>query len=314
MSKITGAPQGDELAGMEEGLLVTNDVPVPQEDVPPQQEAEDADTSGEVETAETDTDPEADAGEDTSATEEKPKKNKTPRDERIKQLTAEKKDLQRQLDALKSGTLQAVAEDLKKVLTPPENSANVEEIRDTEAEPDPSKYRLGDLDPQFQRDIARWEVRQELRAERQRQAQQVAKAQQEQVASEILSKIEAIAEKGSSTYQDEDYVEDVIKPFLHGRLPLEEHTFEAAAETDYAHEIFRELAHNPAEALRVANLSPLKQIQYVAERARHFEDQKKPRLPKAPPPPQNMPRGTAARHGIRGDVESLDDIAKFLAN
>lgn len=293
----------DPLAGMEEGALTLNEGLASQEaetkSAPPEQ-----DTSEEVDTSD-------DAGEDTS-TEEKPdKKNKIPRDQRIKDLTGKNKDLQRQLEELKNGPLQSQIDEIKKLLTPPENSGNIPVNRD--AEPDPSdlqKYRLGDLDPAYTRDLARYEVRQELAAEHQRKVQQEARVQQERQASETLGKVSELAGKGAALH--EDYVETVVQPFMQGKLPLEEHTFLAATEAEHGAEVLRDLALNPDEAIRVASLTPYQQTKYVETKSNEIAAKKKPRLPGAAAPPNSQARGNGVNFGVRGDGDDLDAIEKTL--
>mgnify|MGYP003639180726 CR=1 FL=1 len=252
--------------------------------------------------------------EETGETEERPKKNKTPRDERIKQLAAEKKTLQQQIEDLKNGSLQSQIDELKKLLAPVENSVTIPVNRD--AEPDPNdldKYRLGDLDPAYTRDLVRYELRAEQAAEHQRQVQREARAKQERQASEVLEKVSAVADKGAALY--DDYVETVVQPFMQGRIPLEEHTFLAASEAPHGAEVLRELALNLGEATRVASMTPFQQVSYVSEKSREIAARNKPRLPQAGAPPSSMARGTGGRFGIRGDEDnlSIDDLAKVLA-
>lgn len=292
--------QGDPLAGaMDDTGLTLND----------ELSNLEADTKATPEETEAPEETETDA----ETGEERPKKNKTPRDERIKQLAGEKKDLIRQIEELKNGALQSQIDEIKKLLTPPENPATIPVNRD--AEPDPTdlqKYRLGDLDPAYTRDLARYEVRAELAAEHQRQVQREARAQQERQASEILGKVSAVADKGAALHND--YVETVVQPFMQGRIPLEEHTFLAASEAEHGAEVLRELALNFDEAARVASLSPFQQTKYVADKSNEIAARNKPRLPQAGAPPTNGARGTGGRFGIRGDEENIniDDLEKEL--
>jgi len=297
------APQGDPLAGMEEGDIVINDVLKNQTDTP--DDPPPADTSNEADAPEGETD--AAEGE---KPEEKPKKNKIPRDQRIRELLADNKGVKSENE-----TLQARVAELEKLLTPAEKPANIPDIRDAEPDPtDLSKYRLGDLDPAYTRDLVRWELRQEFRNEQaaaaERQAAQEAQARQVQHASEVLGKVADVEDKGLSLYPD--YKETVVAPFMKGEIPLEEPTFLAAAETEHASEILRELALNRAEAARVASLTPVQQVIYVANKSAEIAARNKPRLPQAGAPPSSVPRGTGGRLGIRGDTESVDDIEKFL--
>lgn len=307
---VGGTPQGgDELAGMEDGALTLNPEMAAQEGVKDEQPPAEAEPEAEAPEGE-----EA-ASEDTPEGEEKPKRNKVPRDERIKQLTGEKKDLLRQIEELKTGNLQSQIDEIKKLLTPPENTGNIPDNRDVEPDPtDLTKYRLGDLDPAYNRDMARWEARQEIRnelaADRQRQADREAQAQRERHASEVLGKISDIADKGTALQPD--FVETVVAPFMQGRLPLEEATFEASAESPHGAEILRELALNPSEAIRVASLTPFQQIKYVSDKTAEFAAKSKPRLPQAGVPPQNIARGTGGRFGIRGDEDDLSAIEKAI--
>tara|TARA_R110000868_G_scaffold119959_1_gene318274 strand:- start:899 stop:1798 length:900 start_codon:yes stop_codon:yes gene_type:complete len=289
----------DPLAGMEEGALTLNaDLAAQEAAIKPVEESDDDVV-------------ELTAEDEVPDDEERPKKNKVPRDERIKQLTSEKKTLQQQIEELKKGSLQTQIDDIKKLLTPSENSVNIPVNRD--AEPDPTdldKYRLGDLDPAYTRDLARYEVRSELAAAHQRQVQQEAQARQQQHASEVLGIVAAVSDKGASLHPD--YVESVVQPFLRGEIPLEEHTFLAASEAEHGAEVLRELALNRNEAARVASLSPYQQTKYVADKSNEIAARNKPRLPGASAPPNSTARGTGGRFGIRGDEDDLDAVEKAL--
>jgi len=298
-------PQGDPLAGMEDGEIVINDVLKRQAEEPEAQPEPTADTSNEADAAEG----ENDAGEGDKP-EEKPKKNKIPREQRIRELLADNK-----VAKSENETLQARIAELEKRLTPPENPGNIPDNRDPEPDPtDLSKYRLGDLDPAYTRDLVRWELRQEFRNEQaaaaERQAAQEAQARQREHASEVLGKVADIEDKGLSLHPD--YKETVVEPFMSGEIPLEEATFLAATEVEHGSEVLRELALNRAEAARVASMTPIQQGIYVTRKSDEIAARNKPRLPQAGAPPSSVPRGTGGRLGIRGDTESVDDIEKFL--
>ncbi len=299
-------PAADPLAGMEDGALVLNENlsvqeatgkdPAPMVDDPPQQDEADAA-----------------AGEDTAVEgEEKPKKpNKTPRDARIKKLASENKTLKQRLADFENGVLQPVAGTLKNMLPPEEIPGNTTEFRDAAPDPtDLTKYRLGDLDPAYTRDLIRHEFRQEQFAERQRQAQQEVRAQQERHTSEILGKVSELAEKGAAVHAD--YVETVVQPFLEGRVPLEEATFIAATEAEHGFEVLRDLAADRNEAARVASMTPFQQLRYVDAKSNEIAARNKPRLPQASPPPGSQARGTGGRFGVRGDEDDLDAIEKAI--
>lgn len=291
----------DPLAGMEEGALTLNaDLAAQEAAIKPVEEPDDdvVELTAEDEADEFDEDGQ--------------KKNKIPRHERINKLHGEKKALERQIEELKKASLQSQIDEIKKLLTPAEISANIPVIRDA-AEPDPTdlqKYRLGDLDPAFTKDLVRWQVQQEQLAAHQRQVQQEAQARQQQHASEVLGIVAAVSDKGASLHPD--YVESVVQPFLRGEIPLEEHTFLAASEAEHGAEVLRELALNRNEAARVASLSPYQQTKYVADKSNEIAARNKPRLPGASAPPNSTARGTGGRFGIRGDEDDLDAVEKAL--
>lgn len=315
MSKVIEGQQGDPLAGMEEGAVVHNDAMKAFEPEVPQSKPEDepVDDAGEPPAQEAvATEGEDGAGEDTAAAEgEKPKKKGKTAAERISEKTAQVHErdrriaeLERQITVLTGGKVENSLQDENSGGNIPESGTPKPDATDLQ------KYPLGDLDPAYVEDLTDWKVDQKIRTDRQRQADEVAQADLQRRRTDALGKVADITEKGLAL--QDDYEETVVQPFLRGELPLEEATFLAASEAEHGAEILRDLAANPIEALQIALLHPVMQKKEIEKRNAEIAARSKPRLPQAPPPPQSQPRGTGGRFGIRGDVESIDDIEKFL--
>lgn len=190
---------------------------------------------------------------------------------------------------------------------------------DTSGRPDPTdteKYPLGVLDDGYTADLIEWTADQKVKAALSEidQNKKASEATQRQLAhvAELQAKVDSLAEKGSEIF--DDYEELVVEGAKAGDYALTETTFTAAAEAENGPTILYNLANDPAEAKRVAALTPFQQLKYVAEKDAEITA-KKPKArtaPKAGTPPENLPRGRNASAPIRADTDNLDDFRKLL--
>lgn len=175
-------------------------------------------------------------------------------------------------------------------------------------EPDPTKYDYGEADPQFIRDLARHEARQEFAQlkEQDRRASQV---------QEVDRSWEAAQDAARSKFADFD--EKVWEGAHEGKWACTPVMLEAIKSTETGGEVAYHLASNPDEARRIAALNPLSQVRELGKlEARLAAPPTKEPGPKpktatdAPPPPDGAARGAGGKFVVSDDT---DDFQSFRA-
>ena len=263
-------------------------------------ERTDGETEGDGKTA-----PNADTDDpDAEDAEEKPEeveKRKRSTSERIKKLTANVRQAERQ-NAELLARITALEAGAKSDLTVTKSSDTTDALQ----EPDPAKYKFGELDPQYMRDLAKFEVKNELLAvqREQDQARQTEAANRE--ADQVRQKAAEVTQAGQAKFSD--FEEVVVEAAMNGEFALTQEMFETAAETAVAPEILYYLAQNPEESAKVAGMNPRQQNIWFGRMAEKFsqpaQDQKK-KLTTAPPPPASLPKGSGGKGGV--SIYDLDD-------
>lgn len=106
----------------------------------------------------------------------------------------------------------------------------------------------------YNEDVIRWTVQENLKAEREKGAQETAKQQQARQMQERAAYVQQnLIAKGEAKY--DDWQEVVM-----GDIPITEAMVEAASRLPNGAEVLYQLAQNPAEVIRIANLSPVEQV------------------------------------------------------
>lgn len=175
-------------------------------------------------------------------TEAEPERKKNPVQERIDKMYAEKKEAEKQADYWRG-----VAEGRNKPAEPADQQPG------GDAAPDPNdetKYPFGEDDPQYMRDSLRFEMRQELAQERQRQQVEDAVVKLE---TNYSQRLEAVKEELP------DYDEKVTKAAASGQWPCPPIVALAIKDSEVGPKVAYHLATNRDEAIRIANLSPIEQ-------------------------------------------------------
>jgi hypothetical protein len=257
-----------------------------------------------------------DAGEGDEDEDEKPKK--TARDHQIERLKREKSDLNKRLRALEGGAgtaaLQAQIAALESRLT---GGKSGDSKSTGTAAPDPSdteKYPLGHLDDRYIEDKLEWLAEQKATkladSALQRQQESEQNAAIERAQSELLEKVDTLAEKGSELF--DDFQETVVEAGMRGDWKLAKATFEAAAEVENGAQILYDLANDPKEAARVAKLSDYQQGLFVTKRNEELGTGKgKARTkPQAGDPPKSHSKGANSTTKISPATDNLDDFEK----
>ena len=246
-------------------------------------------------------------------TDEKPKPKKTA-EERIRDLNQKWREEQRAREIDRKGfEARLAAIEGKKPLTGEVDSGKKDA---EEVAPDPmdlDKYPLGSLDTAYIQDAIKFHSMQEakqivdslLQRQEQSEEQQAAEA----FIAEVRSKADNVVTKGAELH--DDYESVVLEAGLQGEYDLTQITFEAVAEAENGAQILYDLATDPAEATRVAKLSPLQQLKFVADRDAELSKGSKTRLPGAKPPPAQTPRGGVSRKTISPATSNFADFERL---
>lgn len=190
---------------------------------------------------------------------------------------------------------------IEKRLTPESDGGKKGNEREAPDPKDLEKYPLGSLDDRYIQDSIDFRADQAAKkmidAVLQRQQESAEQEAAEALLTDLRSKADNVVTKGSELH--DDYESVVYEAGLKGEYDLTQITFEAAAEAENGAQILYDLAVNPEEATRVAQLSPLQQLKYVAEKdAALSKGTAKAKLPGAKPPPSQSPRGGTNRKTI----------------
>lgn len=238
------------------------------------------------------------------------------RENQINRLKRERREAQeraRQLEIENAAT--AARLDALEKLLQPGTADDKSEAEDTGPDhTDADKYPLGHLDPAYTEDKLQWlaqkAAKEQADAALHRQQEIETRQQQEAAQAELLQKVDDLSTRGSEVF--DDFQEKVVDAGLKGAWDLTQTTFEAAADAENGVQILYDLASNPAEATRVAKLSPFQQLKYVAEKDAEIAATKGGRkIPKASAPPSSVPKGANSKVTISPATDSLDDFEKL---
>lgn len=241
------------------------------------------------------------------------RKPKVPAKARIAELTKARRDAEREAAALRARLEEleakrpqaddgdkgdkgddAEADKKPAIIVKDENGNTLEE-------PDPRKYKYGEVDSAYLRDLRKYDrlaLKAEIAQEQERTRQEQAAQRQ---AEELNTARERLIEDGGSRYDDFDDV--VVQGAAQGAFALDQATFEMAAESEVGADILYHLAKNPATSVKVAQMNEREKARYLGRleaaletRVRGKEPPKKRKGPQAAPPPKShTPRGRGGR-------------------
>lgn len=257
-------------------------------------------------------------GEDTPATEETedevedqvddepaPKPKKKSAQERINDITREKheairraEDLERRLAALESNKREEAPKEIKPTGAP---------TPDDKAEDGSDKYPLGEYDPAFVRDTARFEVRQELEIDRVRNEELRQARQREQEHNNITTAWNA---KVKEAEVDLPAAQQALAPIFSNVDPdYREYLAATIMTLDAGPKVFQYLAEHLDEAEALINAGPTAATitlgKLEAKLTPENGTKPKPKVSQAPtPPPTN--RGMNGRFEVADDTDDLE--------
>lgn len=283
-------------------------------------EDDEAETVAETDAAEDTSEEDAaeDTSEDTSEEDEgaenSGKKRSKSAEDRVKEInraTREMRERERRAEQAEARARELIADLEAKSGKKPLTSQKDGDTVGADEGPDPQDYNYGEMDPQFTRDLARFEARQEIAAAdktREKERQQAAASEKER---ELGTKLEEQVTKGRELFKDFDEVVLGVDSPLHDLPQLDDSVAEAVINSPVASEILYHMATNAEEAASFANSTPIEQARLLGK----LEAKLSPSEKQAPPktnkrtiktPPSKVKAGSGA-----SSSDDDDDFSAF---
>jgi hypothetical protein len=250
--------------------------------------------------AEADTSVDTQSGDDAAAAPEaeaeQPKPKKSAQD-RIDELTRARRDAEREAEYWKS-----------KALQPETRQETAAEPDKGDSKPDPSQYPDGVRDAAYIEALTDWKVEQAVE-------QAVAQTLSARTAAEQAQSVDQTwkARQAKAAEAHDDYQDVVIKGAERGDWVCTPEMAAVIKESEQGAEVAYQLAKDPAEARRIAGLSPLAQARELGRIEARLEEPKAKVPPKTvttAPEPGPTVRGAGGRFTVAADTS---DFAAFEA-
>jgi hypothetical protein len=256
-------------------------------------------------------------GDEEPEPEPKAKKNRKTFQERIDELTRDKKEAERR----EQDTARRLA-DLEAKLTPKETKQE----KAPEGAPDPNeevdgeaKYPLGEFDPQYIRDLTRFTIKTEQEAAEAYRSQREKEAQNEAIRTQAQ---EAWSTKLTEAEEELPDIREKINSLEGMFTGLDagygQYLVDVVMSLDAGPKILHYLADNPKEARQIVSSGPagatLALGRLDARLARTAKPEPVKKVSKAPEPPVKTPRGSGGKFAVPGDTDDLDAFTKTLFN
>lgn len=282
-----------------------------------------ADEDDSDENSETDDQEDQDADEEGSDEEEKedekPKAKKKTAQDRINEITAARREAERKADMLEGRLAEmerriSEKSDESKDSSETESTSRVAPNPDDKNEKGEAKYPLAEFDPEFIRDLTKFEfeelaAKDQLDRKLEEEESEISKAQEE--LNEVwVSKVEEASEK------HEDFQESVVNledTFQNLDQKYSEYLANTIMQSEYGTEILYHLSQNLDEAQSIVDSGATKATLAIGRLEANFaSDEKQPKpakkVTKAKKPPTKLSRGAGSNTGIADDT---DDLAAF---
>lgn len=251
---------------------------------------------------------------DEAKDDKKSERRKLSVSDRMRQLTRARGEAERREAAIaaENAELKARLEALERGEKP---KAKADEPRtDAEGKPDPSKFKYGEVDPEYLDAVIDWKTDQRLAKIEQERAEKERANEIKALTTELEGLRDTMAEKGVAEFGD-DYMEVVIKGAIENKWPVSPVIADLTLRSEVGHKVAHHLATNPKEAREVYGKSPIAQAAYFGRLEAKFltakaAPAKQPSPPNAPNPPRNPARGGGGKFTVGADT---DDFAAFEA-
>ena len=285
------------------------------------QEVEQEEVSAE-ETGETESQSEELTDQDAAEAEVELAKPKSKVQERIDELVRQREDAKREADAKIDAMRREFEEKLAQLK--PVEAPKAPPV--TGGEPDPEatnadgtpKYALGEFDPAYIRDLTRFTLESERAVVMQREQEQRQAAEQQIRVQQLQETWNTKVESAKERYPDlVEKGQALLGGFTNLEPGYEQYLTTVLQSMDHGPDVLYYLANNPDEARSIVNSGAQKATLALGRIEAKFieaEAQKqvsKPKITKAPPPPNVSARGTGG--GGRSVAPDTDDLDAFAA-
>jgi hypothetical protein len=245
-----------------------------------------------------------------------PKGKKSAKD-RIDQLTADKWELRRELDLLRSQMEQL------QTGKPEVKQDEVPALRETLPADAPSPdaldkdglpiYELGEFDPQYIRDLSKWSVTQEMNAAKEKAAQEAQQAEIARAQTELTQVWETKLEKAEEVIPDiRESIGDLVEVFKDVPPQYGDYLAGTLMSLDNGPEIMHYLSQNIGEAQKIVASGPtaaalaLGRLDAQLQSVKTSEEKRNTkRVSEASAPPENRVRGKGGQFSVRPDTRDL---------
>lgn len=187
--------------------------------------------------------------------------------------------------------------------------------RDENQPPQPADYEYGEIDTQYIRDLAKYEVRQELKADKEQTSRQTQQTQQTEQQTAFKQKLDGFLDSGLEIYDDFDEV------VLDNSNPFSSQLVELMFESEHGQEIAYQAASDAETKKKLSAMSPSRQAAWFGrmeadlsskksdadEEEGEEEPKSSPQISKAPKPLRKS-RGNGAPSEASG---ATSDFAQF---
>ena len=174
--------------------------------------------------------------------------------------------------------------------------AKTQQPQQQDGPPDPNQYQ--DNPQEYWRLLARYETREELKAEKARQEQEAQQRKQADAVASFQSAAQKAVDAGRTKYQDFDAVINAgFAPFM---TPIMQQALVFATN---GHEVAYYLGKNPGEAARISQMDPAQQLMELGELRAKVNTPKRVELPQT----------LTQERNAQGRFVPADDIPPFEA-
>lgn len=287
---------------------------------------EEVETETEVDDlGEDENDPPAPEGEESEEeeVEETPKpKKKNSAQERINELTADKREAQRERDALRREfeALKAAVE--KETKEAPKGLR--EQLPADAPHPDATGedgnplYELGEFDPKFIRDLTKFTIAEETKAAKAEAAKEAQTQAIEASRQELVTAWGVKLEKAEETLPDiREEIKGMTEVFADIEPVYGEYLASTVMSCEFGPEIMYYLSQNIGEARKIVASGPAAATLAIGRLEAKFVSPAKQEeksdakiVSKAPIPPEGKTKGQGGRFAIRGDTDNQDAFEK----
>jgi len=284
-------------------------------------DAEDDENEDDSEAESDDDDDQSDDDEDDEK-EEAPKPKKQTVQERINEITAARREAEREADMLK-GRLAELEKRISEREKAPEDKTEGVKLDEGQSsnEPTPSdlnedgseKYPLGEFDPKFVKDLTKFQYEELKTQDRLEREREQAKTELEQAELALRTEWTGRVEEAVTRYPDfEESVTNLEDTFKDADPALSQYLANTIMQSEHGTEILYYLSQNVDEAKEIVGSGATKATLALGRLEATLANKNKPsetparKVTKAGAPPVKRSRGANGNYGISDDTDDLE--------